>query len=66
MFFLGKENFNKDLYPGYNNKKGDSSWCDESFLVGEYNTFKFMLLDDMLATWKLLCVSFQAMMNFKL
>ncbi|CAN8321911.1 unnamed protein product [Cochlearia groenlandica] len=33
--------FKKTKYPGYENKRGDGSRCDESFLLGESNTFKF-------------------------
>ncbi|GAV59633.1 DUF2431 domain-containing protein [Cephalotus follicularis] len=35
--------FKKQDYPGYNNKKGDSSTCDKPFPLGECSTFKFRL-----------------------
>ncbi|OMP06958.1 hypothetical protein COLO4_07755 [Corchorus olitorius] len=33
--------FNKKDYPGYQNKRGDGSRCDEPFPLGESTTFKF-------------------------
>ncbi|KAK7365000.1 hypothetical protein VNO80_13750 [Phaseolus coccineus] len=39
--FVGEEEFDKDLYPGYDNKRGDGSRCDHSFIVGECSTFMF-------------------------
>lgn len=33
--------FKKEDYPGYNNKRGDGSRCDEPFPLGECSTFKF-------------------------
>ncbi|XP_060188435.1 heavy metal-associated isoprenylated plant protein 41-like, partial [Lycium barbarum] len=49
---LGKENsliciecakFRAENYPGYNNKKGDGPKCDESFHLGDCQTFMFIL-----------------------
>lgn len=34
--------FNKEDYPGYNNKRGDSTRCDEPFPLGDCSTFKFI------------------------
>lgn len=34
--------FKKEDYPGYNNKRGDSYRCDDSFPLGECSTFKFI------------------------
>lgn len=33
--------FEKNKYPGYENKRGDGSRCDEPFILGECSTFKF-------------------------
>ncbi|KAG7595309.1 BolA-like superfamily [Arabidopsis thaliana x Arabidopsis arenosa] len=33
--------FEKRNYPGYENKRGDGSRCDQPFLLGECSTFKF-------------------------
>ncbi|CAH2033434.1 unnamed protein product [Thlaspi arvense] len=33
--------FEKSMYPGYENKRGDGSRCDQPFLLGECTTFKF-------------------------
>lgn len=33
--------FKKEDYPGYENKRGSGSRCDEQFLLGECCTFKF-------------------------
>ncbi|GAV90399.1 DUF2431 domain-containing protein, partial [Cephalotus follicularis] len=33
--------FYKSNYPGYDNKRGDGIWSDNSFPVGECSTFKF-------------------------
>ncbi|XP_030962551.1 uncharacterized protein LOC115983856 isoform X2 [Quercus lobata] len=35
--------FKKEDYPGYHNKRGDGSRCDEPFPLGECSTFKFRL-----------------------
>lgn len=35
--------FKKEDYPGYKNKRGDGSRCDEPFPLGECSTFKFRL-----------------------
>lgn len=35
--------FEKSKYPGYQNKRGDGSRCDEPFKLGECSTFKFRL-----------------------
>jgi len=43
LLLVKEVDFNKDLYPDYNNKRGDGSRCDESFLIGECSTFKFMI-----------------------
>ena len=40
---VGEVEFKQNLYPGYKNKRGDGSQCDQSFLVGECSTFKFSL-----------------------
>lgn len=34
--------FNKEDYPGYNNKRGDSYRCDDPFPLGKCSTFKFI------------------------
>ncbi|KAF3638557.1 putative fructose-bisphosphate aldolase, cytoplasmic isozyme 1-like [Capsicum annuum] len=34
--------FKIENYPGYNNKRGSGSKCDEPFHLGECNTFKFI------------------------
>ncbi|KAI9120034.1 hypothetical protein K1719_009003 [Acacia pycnantha] len=36
--------FKKEDYPGYNNKRGDGSRCDQPFPLGKCSTFKFVLL----------------------
>nr|AAF79501.1 F20N2.17 [Arabidopsis thaliana] len=33
--------FEKNNYPGYENKRGDGRRCDQPFLLGECSTFKF-------------------------
>ncbi|XP_010462438.1 PREDICTED: uncharacterized protein LOC104743017 isoform X2 [Camelina sativa] len=33
--------FEKSSYPGYENKRGDGTRCDQPFLLGECSTFKF-------------------------
>ncbi|XP_021745055.1 heavy metal-associated isoprenylated plant protein 41-like [Chenopodium quinoa] len=35
--------FKIEDYPGYNNKRGDASRCDEPFRLGKCSTFKFIL-----------------------
>ncbi|XP_017438430.1 uncharacterized protein At4g26485 [Vigna angularis] len=35
LSLVGEVKFNKALYPGYNNKRGSGSSCDQSFLIGE-------------------------------
>ena len=35
--------FKKEDYPGYNNKRGDRSKCDEPFPLGKCSTFKFSI-----------------------
>ncbi|KAL1189480.1 Heavy metal-associated isoprenylated plant protein 41 [Cardamine amara subsp. amara] len=35
--------FEKRNYPGYENKRGDGSRCDQPFFLGECSTFKFRL-----------------------
>ena len=40
---IGCVDFEKEDYPGYNNKIGDGSRCDESFPLGECCTFEFRL-----------------------
>ncbi|KAG8385973.1 hypothetical protein BUALT_Bualt03G0100800 [Buddleja alternifolia] len=37
------DDFKIEHYPGYNNKRGSSSRCDEPFYLGECRTFKFNL-----------------------
>ncbi|WCJ32558.1 hypothetical protein M5689_013976 [Euphorbia peplus] len=39
--------FKIEDYPGYNNKRGDSSRCDEPFPLGECSTFKFVLFPEL-------------------
>lgn len=39
--------FEKEDYPGYNNKRGDGPRCDEPFPLGECSTFKFKLFPNM-------------------
>ncbi|KAK7301871.1 hypothetical protein RJT34_12747 [Clitoria ternatea] len=34
--------FNKEDYPGYNNKRGDGYRCDQPFPLGKCSTFKFI------------------------
>jgi len=34
--------FNKEDYPGYDNKRGDSYRCDDPFPLGKCSTFKFI------------------------
>ncbi|KAI9120017.1 hypothetical protein K1719_008986 [Acacia pycnantha] len=36
--------FKKEDYPGYTNKRGDGSRCDQPFPLGKCSTFKFVLL----------------------
>ncbi|PIA56162.1 hypothetical protein AQUCO_00700485v1 [Aquilegia coerulea] len=36
--------FNKEDYPGYNNKRGAGVRCDEPFPLGECSTFKFKIV----------------------
>lgn len=31
--------FNKNLYPGYSNKRGVGEFCDKSFFLGSYGTY---------------------------
>lgn len=33
--------FDKSQYPGYENKRGDGSRCDQPFILGDCSTFKF-------------------------
>ncbi|CAM0951892.1 unnamed protein product [Alopecurus aequalis] len=33
--------FHIDVYPGYNNKRGDGGSCDQPFMLGKCSTFKF-------------------------
>ncbi|XP_062194182.1 uncharacterized protein LOC133897465 [Phragmites australis] len=37
--------FQKEYYPGYNQKRGDSARCDEPFDIGASCTFKFQIGD---------------------
>ncbi|KAJ1387724.1 S-adenosyl-L-methionine-dependent methyltransferase [Sesbania bispinosa] len=41
LFSFGEVPFYQHFYPGYNNKRGAGSRCDESFPVGSSSTFKF-------------------------
>ncbi|XVE80614.1 hypothetical protein DITRI_Ditri14bG0153400 [Diplodiscus trichospermus] len=41
LALIQRVNFNKEDYPGYQNKRGDGSRCDEPFPLGESSTFKF-------------------------
>ncbi|KAJ1381367.1 hypothetical protein SESBI_45187 [Sesbania bispinosa] len=41
LFSSGEVPFYQHLFPGYNNKRGAGSRCDESFPVGRSSTFKF-------------------------
>ena len=43
LVLIGCVDFKKEDYPGYNNKRGDGSRCDESFPLGECSTFEFRL-----------------------
>ncbi|KAM0936532.1 hypothetical protein DsansV1_C27g0204671 [Dioscorea sansibarensis] len=42
---IGSPKFNIEDYPGYNNKRGDGSRCDEQFTLGECCTFMFVIGD---------------------
>ncbi|CAA0297650.1 unnamed protein product [Arabidopsis thaliana] len=41
LVLIQLEAFEKRNYPGYENKRGDGSRCDQPFLLGECSTFKF-------------------------
>ncbi|CAJ2637100.1 unnamed protein product [Trifolium pratense] len=41
LSFLEEVDFDQFSYPGYNNKRGAGSNCDQSFPIGESSTFKF-------------------------
>nr|KYP65547.1 Uncharacterized protein At4g26480 family [Cajanus cajan] len=41
LSLVGKEKFDKKLYPGYDIKRGAGPQCDETFHVGESSTFMF-------------------------
>ncbi|XP_045791180.1 uncharacterized protein At4g26485-like, partial [Trifolium pratense] len=41
LSFLEEVDFDQFSYPGYNNKRGAGSNCDQSFRIGESSTFKF-------------------------
>ena len=43
LILIGCVDFKKEDYPGYKNKRGDGSRCDESFPLGECSTFEFRL-----------------------
>lgn len=36
--------FNKACYPGYMNKRGEGSRCDQTFPIGESSTYKFQIV----------------------
>ncbi|KAG2384160.1 Heavy metal-associated isoprenylated plant protein [Vigna angularis] len=38
---VGEVEFDKALYPGYENKRGSGLCCDQSFFIGKCSTFKF-------------------------
>ncbi|KAK7365002.1 hypothetical protein VNO80_13752 [Phaseolus coccineus] len=42
LLLVGEEEFYRDHYPGYTNKRGDGRNCDESFPIGECSTVMFM------------------------
>ncbi|GLU23991.1 hypothetical protein SLE2022_399640 [Rubroshorea leprosula] len=41
LFLKSQVPFHKDKYPGYVNKRGDGTRCNETFPVGRCSTFKF-------------------------
>lgn len=42
LMLIECSDFNKEDYPGYNNKRGDSNRCDLPFPLGKCSTFKFI------------------------
>lgn len=40
---IGSADFNIQDYPGYNNKRGQGSRCDDPFFLGECSTYKFSI-----------------------
>ncbi|XP_041029105.1 heavy metal-associated isoprenylated plant protein 41-like [Juglans microcarpa x Juglans regia] len=43
LVLVGCVDFKKEDFPGYNNKRGDGSRCDNAFPLGKCSTFKFMI-----------------------
>ncbi|MFQ6621565.1 hypothetical protein Gotur_002821, partial [Gossypium turneri] len=41
LALIQRVDFNVEDYPGYHNKRGDGSRCDEPFPLGKSSTFKF-------------------------
>ncbi|KAK7314605.1 hypothetical protein VNO77_33132 [Canavalia gladiata] len=41
LMLVGEVEFDKDVYPGYCNKRGDGNRCDQTFPVGKCSTFMF-------------------------
>ena len=47
--------FKKEDYPGYNNKRGAGSRCDEPFRLGACSTFKFRFSPTAMKMSRIVC-----------